>query len=381
MINKIKRIAGRVFFNFDGWRTNRKIVVIESDDWGSIRMPSHDVYAKCLKEGYPVDRIAYERYDSLLSQADLDLLFHLLASFEDNQGNHPIITANCVVANPDFKKIKQDNFLRYHYELITNTFKRYPNHSSNFKLWQAGIEKRLFFPQFHAREHLNVSLFMEALQKGDPDVLWGFENEMPGCISKGPVLRGNKFVEATRYFSDEDKKAKQSIYLEGLSLFEKLFGYKSESIIPPNYIWSPDFNKAVFEKGVKFFQGNRKMIEPMPGNKPKYHSYYLGQKNHWGQTYLVRNATFEPSMFKLKIKDPVDRCLSDIAIAFRMNKPAIISCHRINFVGFIDVANRDRSLLLLSSLIKRILQKWPDVEFMQSTQLANIITNSPKKHV
>lgn len=28
------------FSNLPGWRTNRKIVVIESDDWGSIRMPS-----------------------------------------------------------------------------------------------------------------------------------------------------------------------------------------------------------------------------------------------------------------------------------------------------------------------------------------------------
>ncbi len=61
----IKKIIGRSLINLLGWRTSRKIVVIESDDWGSIRMPSHDVYTKCLKEGYPVDKNAYERYDSL----------------------------------------------------------------------------------------------------------------------------------------------------------------------------------------------------------------------------------------------------------------------------------------------------------------------------
>lgn len=30
--------------NIPGWRTNRKVVVIESDAWGSIRMHSKEVY-------------------------------------------------------------------------------------------------------------------------------------------------------------------------------------------------------------------------------------------------------------------------------------------------------------------------------------------------
>src|SRR5512145_1970748 len=148
----------RIVTNLRGWRTNRKIVVIESDDWGSIRMPSKEVYQICLKAGYPVDKIAYERYDSLLSQEDLELLFSLLLSLHDKNGNHPVFTANCVVANPDFEKIKHDDFQNYHYELITETFKRYPKHQNNFEIWKKGVQDRIFMPQFHAREHLNVAL-------------------------------------------------------------------------------------------------------------------------------------------------------------------------------------------------------------------------------
>ena len=40
-------IIRNIFHNLlsiPGWRTNRHIVVIESDDWGSIRMPSKEVY-------------------------------------------------------------------------------------------------------------------------------------------------------------------------------------------------------------------------------------------------------------------------------------------------------------------------------------------------
>lgn len=43
MFDLLKDTAKRHFLNLPGWHTRRKIVVIESDDWGSIRMPSKEV--------------------------------------------------------------------------------------------------------------------------------------------------------------------------------------------------------------------------------------------------------------------------------------------------------------------------------------------------
>ncbi|MBN1182822.1 MAG: hypothetical protein JXB49_11080 [Bacteroidales bacterium] len=368
------RTIKKALLNLPGWRTNRKIVVFESDDWGSIRMPSKSTYIKCLNAGYPVDKIAYERYDSLMSSDDLELLFDLLHSHRDKNGYYPVITANCVVANPDFQKIKQDQFQNYHFELITETFKKYPKHSSNFKLWQEGIRSKVFFPQYHAREHLNVSLFMNSLRKADPDILFGFENQMPGNILMKTPEEGNVFVEATRFHSLNDKKGKLSIYLEGLDIFEKLFNYRSESVIPPNYSWCSDYNEAVYKKGVRYFQGVHKMIEPVVGGKDKRHTYYLGMKNYLGQLYLIRNIFFEPSLVESSISDPVRKCLADIDIAFRMHKPAVICSHRINYVGYIVESNRDRTLNMLDKLLKMALKRWPDIEFMTSVQLGHLIT-------
>ena len=376
-LSKYRRAIARHLVNFKGWRTNRKIVVIESDDWGSIRMPSREVYEKCLKAGYPVDKNAYERYDSLASEEDLSLLFDLLSSFKDKNGNHPVITANCVVANPDFNKIQENDFKKYHYELITETFKRYPEHGKNFELWKQGINEMIFFPQFHAREHLNVSMFMNALQKGDKDAIWGFKNEMPGSIRKSNQRSGNYYVEATHYNSEEDKIKKHKIYLEGLDLFEKLFGFKSESIIPPNYTWSDDYNDEVAKKRVRYIQGIRKVREPIPGQKPKFHPIFLGDVNKYNQISLVRNCNFEPSL--IPTIDPVNHCLNDISVAFRMNKPATISSHRINFIGFIDPENRNRNLIALGSLLSEITRRWPDAEFLNSCQLGAIIRESKKK--
>jgi len=50
MIKKLIKNAS----NIPGWRTNRRIVVIESDDWGSIRMPSNDTHAKLVSQGLPL---------------------------------------------------------------------------------------------------------------------------------------------------------------------------------------------------------------------------------------------------------------------------------------------------------------------------------------
>ena len=188
--------------------------------------------------------------------------------------------------------------------------------------------------------------------------------------------RVTSMLKLPGYNSLSDKKEKLDIFLEGLDLFEKLFGYRSITTIPPNYIWSPDYNRAVAEKGVRVFQGIRKIWEPIPGSKDKCHTLYLGKKNNLAQIYLIRNALFEPSLFQLKIKDPVDHCLSNIAIAFRMHKPAVISSHRINYVGFIDETNRDRTLKMLYHLLTSSLKSWPDIEFMTSDQLGQIILNS-----
>lgn len=367
----LKNNIFRNLLNIPGWRTNRKIMVIESDDWGSIRMPSREVYQKLLKAGYPVNLNPFERYDSLASSEDLEILFELLLSFKDINGNHPVITANCVVANPDFAKIATDNFKKYHFELINNTFKKYPLHNNNLFLWKKANSEGIFHPQFHAREHLNVSKFMKALRQKDEDAHFGFENNMPGNIKKGKLNSGNQFVEATYYDDEVDKWDKLNIFLEGFEIFEQTFGYKSLSIIPPNYTWNRGFNKVIADRGVIFIQGQRKMREPTPG-KDRYYHRLQGAKGKAGLIDLVRNVSFEPAISS--VSNQVERTLIDMAAAFRMKKPAIISSHRINYVGFLSTQNRDNTLLLLKQIITLAMKKWPDIEFMTSDALGNLIS-------
>ena len=353
--------------NIPGWRTKRHIVVIESDDWGAIRMPSKEVYDKLLSEGYRVDLNKYEKNDSLATEKDLTELFNVLSKYTDINGNHPVITANCAVANPDFEKIKESDFQNYYYEPFTETLKRYPACENSFELWQQGMKEGLFKPQFHAREHLNVARWMHSLQNNDADTRHVFDYGIMGLFPKGENINNNYQValDNSRY----KLQSLHEILSEGLNLFEKIFDYKSKTFIAPCYTWHPDIEQTLFENGVIGLQGL--VYQYIPGGGTSRH--WMGSKNDYGQIYTIRNAFFEPTLSPNI--DNIKDCLYRIECAFRWNKPAVISSHRINYIGSIHEKNRNNNLRKLDSLLSEIQTKWTDVEFMSSDKLVNIIQN------
>jgi hypothetical protein len=115
--------------------------------------------------------------------------------------------------------------------------------------------------------------------------------------------------------------------------------------------------------------------EPLGNGQSRRVLHYIGQRNNFGQHYLTRNCFFEPAD---PSKDWLASCLSEIAAAFRMRKPAVISSHRINYIGGLNPANRVNGLSLLSQLLKKITTRWPDVEFMTSAELGDLITQNSK---
>jgi hypothetical protein len=356
-----------------GWRTTRKIVVIESDDWGSIRMPSLEVFNELKKEGFQPGNDPYLKYDSLASEDDLSALFEVLSSVKDKNGNPAIITANTVVANPDFKKIKESGFQNYYYEPFTETLKRYPQHKNSFSLWQEGIKSRIFKPQFHAREHLNVDQWMMGLKKNDSLLMKAFEYEMIS-ISSIPSKLKFSYMESFDFFSTEEDISKDIIIKEGLDLFEHIFGFRSKSFIASCYIWSNKVERVLKQGGVEYLQGISIRKEPkIIDSKHAYKNRlnYTGKKNNLNQKYLVRNVFFEPSHYPYF--DSVNDCMNRINVAFRWNKPAIISSHRLNFIGSIDEKNRTINLKLLKELLNKIVTKWPDVEFLASDELGKLL--------
>lgn len=360
--------------NIPGWRTNRKIVVIESDDWGSIRMPSKDAYAKFLNAGIRVDNDPYCRYDALESADDLTALFETLNSVKDKNGNPAILTANTIMTNPDFQKIEESDFTEYHFEHFAETLKRYyPNENVESVLFQ-GISDKVFKPQFHGREHLNVKKWMLALQNNEKATRFAFNLNTFGLTNATSSSVVTNYMGAFDSCLPEDIEYYKSSIIQGLDLFQKYFGYRSLSFIAPTYTWSSQIESTLKENGIDYLQGL--VSQRIPLNGGGRFSYkkgnFQGAKSKNGQFYLMRNCYFEPTHFRDKY-DVVDDCLNRIKIAFKWHKAAVIGTHRLNFVGSIDELNRVNNQKLFSQLLCEIVKRWPDVEFMSSDQLGNLV--------
>lgn len=361
--------------NIPGWHTKRKIVVFESDDWGSIRTRSKEDLDILRKKDIYVDRCNYMLNDGLASETDLTELFNVLTSFKDIKGNYPVFTANCLVANPDFNKIKDSNFSQYFYEPFIDTLKKYPNHSNSFDLWKEGMDKNIFYPQSHGREHLNISRWMRHLNEGVKETHLVFEMDMFGLSAHISKNKRGSYQAAFDGGKDEIYYDRNKIIKEALTIFKDIFGYNSDSFIAPNYVWDDEIESALYENDIKYIQGSRvQNVSTDYGSKRMIKRHYLGQKNKSNQRYLVRNCHFEPT--EDQNKDWVNSCLKEMEIAFRWNKPAIISTHRVNYIGYINPMNRETNLSLLKELLSKMLKKWPAIEFMTSDQLGDIITKN-----
>ena len=368
-----KKNITRNLLNLPGWRTNRKIVVIESDDWGAIRMASVKAYKHFANNGFPVNACPYNSNDALESNSDLELLFETLSSIKDSNGKPAIITANNIVANPDFERISLSGFQQYFYEPFTETLKHYPEHHLVESLYAEGIEKQLFKPQFHGREHLNVARWVKSLQEGDKATRMAFDQSMFSVHSEKKPLYLNEFMDALDGGSAVELDSKSDIITDGLNIFKNIWGFHSKSFIAPCYIWSSKLESSLAANGVEYIQGMVNQMEPIaaPGFTYKKIYHYQGQRNKLGQHYLIRNAFFEPATNPNF--DWIDDCLNRIEIAFKWKKPAIISAHRLNFIGYLNPENRGKNLTLFIQLLNKIKKNWPQIEFMSSDQLGDLI--------
>ena len=350
--------------NRHGKKIPEKLVIIESDDWGAIRTPSREALQAFAKKGMDVARSVY-KVDSLASKEDLEKLFDVLSSFTGADRRPAKLTANVIMANPDFDKIRASDYREYHYEHFADTFKKYPEHQKNLGLWKKGMEEGVFRPQYHGREHLNYRRWLRALLSGNEDVRF--------CFNWHTTFSGKEdysFMEAFDWDTRDDIAEQKEVVKEGLRLFRQTFGYASKSFIAPCYNWDPDLETTLYENDVRWVQGIRSQMAPtgsFGSYSPIRHTY--GEVAASGLRYNIRNCYLEPSMNPEK--DWVSSCLAQIASAFLFHKPAVICSHRINYVGFIDPDNRERGLKDLRELLKTVVKRWPDARFISTDELTD----------
>ena len=151
-------------------------------------------------------------------------------------------------------------------------------------------------------------------------------------------------------------------------------------ILATNSPTNKELQNTLKECGIDYLLAGRIQMEPLGNNKYVKTFNWLGKHNHLEQTFITRNCFFEPVSDYYSGKNWVNDCLNEIDIAFRWHKPAIISTHRVNYIGSINPSNRKKGLLALEMLLTNIINRWPDVEFLTSVEVGDLISESNKKN-
>ncbi|UJP64455.1 hypothetical protein [Mongoliitalea daihaiensis] len=362
--------------NIPGWRTKRKLVIFSVDDYGNVRVDSKKALENIRKK-IPQKAQRFDLFDTLETKEDLEMLYKVLNSVKDRNGNPAVFTPYALSCNIDFEQMQEEGYETYHYELLPDTFQKLSRlqpkaYEGTWELWQEGMAKGFMRPEFHGREHFNLKVFEEKLSKKDPALMVSLENRSLANIGSS----GYSSIGWTAAFSFwdpiEDTKRFPEVIQEGLEAFEKVYGYQSKIFTPPAQQFPAHLEGELKSWGLEaldrpFYQGKH-----LGFGKYKKQFASMGYKKAQDRVELVRNVVFEPTDSAI---DHVAKAITQIEAAFRWNKPALISSHRVNFCGHIDPKNREKGLGDLRKLLKAIVQKWPEVEFVSAGELVEIIRN------
>lgn len=366
----MKEYLKKHLINILGKRIKHKVLVIESDDWGSIRIPNLDTKTKLQNLNLINSKDAFSNYDTLENEQDYSALFEVLNKHKDVKGSPSVITANMVMGNPDFDKIKESNFDEFYWEPISKTYESYYPNENTLSSLLNGVQNAYLFPQFHAHEHLNVHQWLLRLKSGESNYLKAFDLN---CFAINDHSKSNfrtNLMATYDYRSKVELNQINNHIKLGLNQFTDLFGFNSQTSIAPCYVWNDEIEKTMHENQVKGLQSSYVQMLNSPDSGVHYRIWRkMGAKNKYNQIYTIRNVLFEPALSPSF--NWVDSALQSIEVAFFWGQPAVLASHRLNYVSSLSEDNRTNSLRQLDRLLAKVKQKWPDIQFMNSAQLVN----------
>lgn len=379
LLKDLKHIVKFNAKNLVGWKTKRKIVVISVDDYGNVRLNSAEAQKKLEAAGLETVSPfkSFDTLDSLETRDDLELLYGVLDSVKGRHGKPAVFTPFAVPCNIDFEEVIGSGFEQYHYELLPETYAKLSSvqpeaYDGAWKLWREGVERKLMVPQFHGREHLNLKIFKEKLQRKEHALITALKTRSFVRIPSDNYSTIST-AAAFDFWDFSETEAFDEIIEDGLNAFEKVFGYRAVHFNPPGGREHPVIHRPLKENGIRYI--DTPLLKKEHQGKGRYRRVfnYTGKQNELGQTLLVRNVVFEPTHNRRN--DWVNYALKQIEAAFRWNRPAIISSHRVNFCGHIDPENRAKGLGALKELLQRIVQRWPEAEFLAANELGDLIAS------
>ena len=365
---------GGVFLHF--WKVDlpdARILVIESDDYGapsaSLGIVNKVIVKWSTQRGSkPAEYTGQMKWlqNTALTPDDLERLYEVLERHIGALGRHPAFTANLILSEPDFSRIKEGGFKNYFYIAHDKS-------EPIVQKWREGIRRGVFYPQLHGREHFAYRRWLRVLRDGNPVALRLFNENLvslplagvpryPWVFAPGPVEEiGPSYTTSTAL------KIRDAV-----AIFTRIMGYSPKSVIAPYYGWSEIAEQEWAKWRIIYIQGaNYRWTAFDQKGKKRFHPHYLGEMNRFGQLYLVRNSEFEP--FKGK-GYCAEACLKRIRHAFLLGLPAVVFTHRGNYSSLgLDDAFPGKGFGELDKLLSEVEKNFPDVCYLTTPELGELI--------
>jgi len=310
------------------------VLIVESDDWGAGPLPQADALAR---------------------------LAALLQRIRDRNGRPAVMTLGIVLEVPDGTRIAASHFREYH--ALTLTDERF---EAVRAAMQAGIAAGVFAPQLHGQCHYWPAALLAAAQKDIAVRDWLAAPEPAATEALQSPLQ-SRWVNA----SDLPSRALPNAAIEQAvaaetAAYRTVFGRLPQVAVATTFIWNEAVEAAWAQSGIDVVitPGQRATCRDAAGRPGCVDASMLsGERSRAGQTYLVRDVYFEPTLGHAP-----QRLADGLKTRTRQGRACLVETHRFNFLQAADA-----SLAALEAGLNAALAACPHVRFLTPLELAHAI--------
>jgi hypothetical protein len=360
-MNPARRLwhAASRFLPVVGFRFDRPLLVLQSDDWGRAGLRDQEGLEALQAAGITLGECPYDLY-TLETAADLHALRELLAAHCDSTGRPAVLGMNFVVSNLDLPKMKIANFQRVQQLPLAEGLPSGWSRPGLADAYRDGIAQGVFFPALHGTTHFcqqaverslaaageRAQLLRTFWEAGTPYIHWrmpwiGYEYWDPEQPADQRFL---------------PPQVQQDLIGAAVGGFVKMFSRLPTSACAPGYRADRSTHQAWARHGIHVTQGG-------PGSPRPPHI------DRDGLLQLSRTVEFEPAVQPgFSVHDAVtaaSRCLD-------RGLPAVVSIHSINFHSTIRDF-RSRTLAALSEFLLALNSRHPNLLYLDDNDLYQLV--------
>lgn len=320
------------------WREpmlTRPVLIVESDDWGP---------------GPATDAVVLER------------LRHLLSGYRDAEGRPAVMTLGVVLGKPDGASILASGCQVYHRETLLEA-----RYAPIVDAMRAGCEEGVFALQRHGLEHCWPPSLLNRARQDEALRQW-FADPAARSETLPSALQSRWAETSTLPSTPLAAQAVAAAVREEQALFSGIFAQAPTVAVPNTFVWDDAVERAWAETGVRCVVTCGRQFEGRAaggGLMPSTRTIRNGERGVAGVCYVVRDAYFEP-LRGHRAEDVWAAVVQRTALG----RPTLLETHR---ESFIEPASAEAALAELGRALGGVLKRCPDVCFITTEQLANIL--------